>query len=137
MKHKVETSWKGEMAFEATVSGHKIMMDTVEQFGGKDRGARPKQLMLAALAGCTGMDVVSILNKMKVQFDSLDVEVEGDVTEEYPQHYNKMHVIYKIKGNNLSLEKIEKAIKLSQEQYCGVSAVYKKSMPVTYEIVIS
>ncbi len=136
MTNKVVTEWKGDMAFDATVSGHHVMMDASEDVGGKDSGARPKQLMLAALAGCTGMDVVSILKKMKIEPEEFKIDVEGNLTEEHPKHYNKMHITYTFKGNNLDVEKIRKAIELSQEKYCGVSAVYQKTMPVTYEIVI-
>jgi putative redox protein len=137
MKNRVDTKWSGNLAFEANVSGHKIKMDAGTETGGEDTGARPKQLMLAALAGCTGIDVVSILKKMRVDFDEFDISVEANVTEEHPKHYDSMHIIYKFRGKELDLEKIKKAVELSQDRYCGVSAVYKKSMQITYEIVIS
>jgi putative redox protein len=136
MKHKVITNWKQKMQFDAVVNGHHILMDAVPEAGGEDRGPRPKELMLAALAGCTGIDVVSILNKMRVNYDSFDIEIEADVTEEHPKHYHKMHIIYLFSGNELDPEKLKKAVDLSQERYCGVSAVYKKSMDLTYEIKI-
>jgi len=136
MTHKVETNWKGNMQFEATVSGHKVVMDATPDSGGEDKGARPKQLMLAALAGCTGMDVVSILKKMRVEVDEFDIDIEAGLTEEHPKYYNKMHIIYKFKGKDLDLEKLKKAVDLSQERYCGVSAAYKKAMELSYEIVI-
>jgi putative redox protein len=136
MKHSVDTSWKGNMLFDATVSGHHVMMDALPAGGGEDQGARPKLLMLAALAGCSGMDVVSILKKMRVEFTGLDIRVEADVTEEHPKHYNKMHVIYEFTGNDLNPDQLKKAVELSQERYCGVSFVYKKAMEVTYEIQI-
>ena len=136
MKHTVETKWNKGFAFEANVGGHKIAMDADESIGGGDSGARPKQLMLAALAGCTGIDVISILNKMRVEIEDFDIKIEADVTEEHPKHYNKMNVIYKFRGKDLDREKIQKTIELSQERYCGVSAVYKKAMTITYEIVL-
>jgi putative redox protein len=137
MKHSVDTSWKGNMLFDANVSGHHVMMDAVTAVGGEDKGSRPKELMLAALAGCSGMDVVSILKKMRVPFTGLDIRVEADVTEEHPKHYHKMHVIYTFTGDNLDMEQLKKAVELSQDRYCGVSFVYKKSMEVTYEIIIA
>ena len=137
MKHKVETDWKGEMKFDAMVSGHHVVMDALPAVGGNDSGPRPKELMLASLAGCTGMDVVSILKKMRVEFDSFNIVVEADVTEEHPKHYTGMHLVYEFKGKNLDLEKLNKAVELSQDKYCGVSAVYRKAMPVTYEIKIT
>ena len=136
MKHKVDTSWKGNMLFDANVSGHHVMMDAMPAVGGEDKGSRPKELMLAALAGCSGMDVVSILKKMRVEFSGLDIRIEADVTEEHPKHYEKMHVVYEFTGKDLQLDQLKKAVDLSQDRYCGVSFVYKKAMEVTYEIII-
>ena len=136
MKKEINISWKSGMAFEADVDGHKIMLDAAENSGGKNLGTRPKPLMLAALAGCTGMDVVSILAKMRIKLDSFDVRVEAPQTEDQPIHYTSMHIIYEFGGNDLPYEMLEKAINLSQEKYCGVSAVYKKTMPITWSIVI-
>lgn len=137
MKHNVNTSWKGNMLFEADVSGHHVPMDATPGAGGEDKGSRPKELMLAALAGCTGMDVVSILKKMHVEFTGLNIGVEADLTEDHPKHYNKMHVIYEFTGRDLQMGQLKKAVELSQERYCGVSFVYKKAMEVTYEIKIN
>ena len=136
MKQDISISWKDGMAFEAEVNGHKIMLDAGEQHGGRDLGPRPKPLMLVALAGCTAMDVVSILTNMKVKLDNFDVKVEGEQSEEQPVHYTSMHIIYEFWGKDLSVDKLEKAINLSHERYCGVSAVYRKAMPVTHETVV-
>ena len=136
MKQDISISWKKGMAFEAEVNGHKLMLDAAEQHGGKDLGPRPKSLMLVALAGCTGMDVVSILTKMRVELDNFDVKVEGEQSEEQPVHYISMHIIYEFWGKDLPVDKLEKAISLSHERYCGVAAVYRKAMPVTHEIVL-
>ena len=136
MKHIVDTTWQGNMAFDANVSGHHVMMDALPVVGGEDKGSRPKELMLASLAGCTGMDVVSILKKMRVPFTALDIRVEADLTEEHPKHYAKMHIIYEFAGEGLDPLQLKKAVDMSQERYCGVSFVYKKAMGVTYEIVI-
>jgi putative redox protein len=133
-KHNVSVNYQSDMAFEATVNGHKIMIDADEKVGGKDRGPRPKPLMLAALAGCTGMDVVSILKKMRVEIESFDVNVDGDLGEEHPVSYTKMHIVYTFTGKNLPKDKIEKAVNLSQDRYCGVSDFYKKVIPITHEI---
>jgi putative redox protein len=136
VKHEVKVSWLEDMAFEADVNGHNIVLDAAEPVGGKDRGPRPKPLMLTALAGCTGMDVVSILKKMRVELDDFNVIVEGDLTEEHPKQYYKMNVIYEFKGTDLPLEKLKKAVSLSEETYCGVNALYKKAIEVTSEIRI-
>jgi len=136
MKHNVNTAWKGKMKFDSLVNGHHIIMDATEEVGGEDAGARPKQLMLSALAGCTGMDVVSILKKMRVELESFNINIEANVTEEHPKHYDSMHIVYEFTGKDLPLDKLEKAVKLSQDLYCGVSYAYKKAMPITYEIQI-
>lgn len=124
------------MAFESEVNGHKLVLDAAKEFGGEDLGYRPKPLVMAALAGCTGMDVVSILKKMRVEYDGLEIKVEGDVADEHPKTYTALKVIYEFKGKDLPMEKLEKAVALSEETYCGVWAMYKKAVPVTYEIRI-
>ncbi|MEZ5106256.1 MAG: OsmC family protein [Draconibacterium sp.] len=135
-KQEVKITYQENMAFKANVQGHEIMLDASEEVGGENRGPRPKPLMLTALAGCTGMDVVSILKKMKVEFDAFNVIVEGDLTEEHPKQFYKMNVIYEFKGNDLPLEKLKKAVSLSEERYCGVSATYRKAFEITSEIRI-
>lgn len=136
-KQQVKISWKDKMAFSADVDGHEIMLDAAEKAGGENRGPRPKPLMLAALAGCTGMDVVSILKKMRVEVEDFNVSVEGDLTEEHPKQFTKMHVIYEFKGKDLPMEKLKKAVSLSEERYCGVSATYRQAMEITSEIKVS
>ncbi len=92
--------------------------------------------MLAALGGCTAMDVISILKKMRVNVENFNVHVEGELTDEHPKQFYKMHVIYEFTGKNLPLDKLQKAVELSEDRYCGVSAVYKKVMELTSEIKI-
>jgi putative redox protein len=135
-KQSVTTSWLDKMAFESEINGHKIVIDADSSVGGEDRGPRPKPLMLASLGGCTAMDVISILKKMRVEVDDFKVHVEGELTDEHPKQFSKMHVVYEFKGKNLPMDKLEKAVNLSEERYCGVSAVYKKVMEVTSEIKI-
>jgi putative redox protein len=125
------------MQFEASINGHSLVMDAKEESGGMNAGPRPKELMLAALAGCTGMDVVAILKKMRVELKGFNVRIEAELTEEHPKHYQSMHIIYEFEGNDLDEDKLKKAIELSQDRYCGVSAVYRKAMPVTYEILVN
>lgn len=135
-KEEVKVNWLENMAFEADVNGHKIILDATEPVGGENRGPRPKPFMLTALAGCTGMDVVSILKKMRIKLDGFNVTVEGDMTDEHPKQFYKMNVIYEFKGKDLPLDKLKKAVSLSEEKYCGVSALYKKVIEVTSEIKI-
>lgn len=133
-KHQVKVNWLENMAFKADMDGHEIILDAAEKAGGENRGPRPKPLMLTSLAGCTGMDVVSILKKMKVEVDDFNIIVEGDVSDEHPKQYTKMHVIYEFKGKDLPMKKLEKAVSLSDEKYCGVSALYKKAIELTHEV---
>jgi putative redox protein len=134
MRHKIESAWKGKMKFDTEVNGHHFYMDQAGE-NGDNSGPRPKPLMLAALAGCTGMDVISILKKMKQEVEYFNVVVEGDTEEEHPNAFIKMHIIYEFKGKDLEIEKIEKAISLSMERYCGVSAVYRKAgIEMTHEV---
>lgn len=135
MSEEVRISWKDGMAFEAEVDGYRLMLDASEKAGGRNLGPRPKPLMLAALAGCTAMDVVSILGKMKIEVDNFDVKVKGSQSEEQPVHYTGMHIIYEFWGKELPNAMLEKAINLSLERYCSVNAVYKQIFPVTYSIV--
>lgn len=135
-KEVISTRWLSNMAFETEVSGHRIIIDADQGVGGENRGPRPKPFMLAALGGCTAMDVISILGKMRVEVDNFNVIVEGDLTEEYPKHFYKMHVVYEFTGKNLPPDKLQKAVSLSEERYCGVSAVYKKALELTSEIKI-
>jgi len=132
----VSTRWLENMSFESEINGHKLIIDAKEEVGGQDRGPRPKPLMLAALGGCTSMDTVSILKKMRVELKSLNVIVEGELSEEHPKRFLKMHVIYEVEGVDLPMDKIEKAVSLSEEKYCGVSAVYREVIEITSEIRI-
>ena len=131
-----DVQWKSEMAFKAIVNDHEIMLDLGEDAGGKDQGPRPKPLLLVSLGGCTGMDVISILKKMRIEPDYFNVQVTGEVTEDHPKHFTKIHLIYEFKGKDLPLDKLQKAIDLSQERYCGISFTLKKVVELTSEIKI-
>ncbi|HLP74593.1 MAG TPA: OsmC family protein [Bacteroidales bacterium] len=135
-KHIVKARWLGKKAFEGDIDGHKIIVDTREEKGGENRGPSPKRLMLMSLAGCTGMDVASILVKMREDLRDLNITVEGDLTEEHPKHYNSMHVIYEFTGKNLNMDNLRRAVDLSEQKYCGVMAVYKKVIRMSSEIRI-
>jgi len=134
MKHIVDMSWTDKLAFETNMDGHKIIVDATIEAGGSDLGPRPKKLMLTALAGCTGVDVIMILKKMKVVPEAFNVIIDADVTDEHPMHYSKIKVIYQFKGKDLPMDKLEKAVKLSETTYCGVTAVYRKAMEISSEI---
>jgi len=134
MKNKIECKWMEDMTFEAEVNNHIFLMDVDEESGGHDSGPRPKALTLVSLAGCTGMDVISILRKMKIVPEYFNVTVEGELTETHPKYYYKIHIIYEIQGENIPHNKVEQAVTLSQDNYCGVSALLKKGAEITHEI---
>ena len=136
MQAKIDCTWKDGMTFEADVNGFKLILDAEEGVGGRDLGPRPKPLTLVSLAGCTGMDVISILKKMRVEPDYFNVVVEGELTDEHPKYYHKIHTIYEFRGDNLPMEKLEKAVNLSQDRYCGVTAMLIKVAQMTHEIRI-
>lgn len=135
-KHRITAKWIGNRGFEGLVTGHKIVVDTRKESGGDDRGASPKQLMLLALAGCTGIDVASIVTKMKIELSDFNIIVEADVTEEHPKHYTRMHVIFEFTGKDLPYDKLKRAVELSEQKYCGVHAVYKKAINMSSEVRI-
>ncbi len=134
IKQEINLKWNDKMSFTTEINGHEITIDADESVGGENKGVRPKPLMLLALAGCTSMDVISILRKMRVEPEFFNVKVKADMTEEHPKHYNKFHLIYQFKGKDLPMDKLEKAVSLSQERYCGVSYLYAKAADVSYEI---
>jgi len=131
------SKWMGKMHFRClTESGHELDMDASEDFGGENKGYRPKELLLVGLMGCTGMDVVSLLKKMKVEDFDFNLKVDYEKSEAHPIIYKKIKLIYLFKSDKeLPKEKIEKAVKLSQEKYCGVSAMISKASDLSYEIV--
>jgi len=134
MTHTVSTDFTKGMAFIAHINQHDVVMDSTSDDGGMDSGPGPKRMMLASLTGCTGMDVVSILNKMEVAFSDFSIDITANVTEEHPKIYDHVKLIYKIKLNQADMAKMEKAVQLSQEKYCGVSAMFRAFAKLETEI---
>ncbi len=132
----VNIEWTSGMAFKADVNGFNIIIDADERVGGKNQGPPPKPLLLVSLGGCTGMDVISILKKMRIEPAYFNVLVEGELTEEHPKYFSRIHLIYEFKGDNLPMEQLQKAISLSQDRYCGVSATLRNTVEITSEIRI-
>lgn len=135
-KHSINTVWKENNIFETDLDGHKIVIDLATEAGGSDAGPRPKKLLLLSAAGCTGMDVVEILKKMRISPKSFNIRIDADLSEEHPKTYTELRVVYEFSGDNLPKDKIERACKLSFDKYCGVMAMYKKAVPVTYQVII-
>jgi putative redox protein len=134
MKSTINVKWAGNMTFETELYGHKLVMDADADSGGENKGTRPKVLQLAALGGCSGMDVVSILKKMHVDIIDFEMIIEGNTKDDHPKYYETMHIVYQFKGKDLPMDKLEKAVSMSQDKYCGVAALYKMAIELTHEI---
>mgnify|MGYP006292198721 FL=1 len=115
-------------------SGHNMPMDASESAGGDDSAPKPLEMMLAGLGGCTGIDVVLILRKMKAEIEDFNIDIEAERAEEHPKRYEKIHLNYYIKGKNLDERKVEKAIDLSENKYCSASASLNAEITSSYEI---
>ncbi|MFN8322611.1 MAG: OsmC family protein [Chitinophagales bacterium] len=125
MNAKISLSQIGEQQFDILQNGKTIRIDTAEE--SVSTGVRPKALILSALAGCTAIDVVDLLKKMRVEFSDFKIDVEGELSEEHPKIYHTVTLTYYIRlHDEEDKSKMEKAVNLSQEKYCGVSAMVKK-----------
>lgn len=133
--HKISTTWKGKMQFESdNPSGELMQIDAGPDNGGDGKGFRPKALMLSALAGCTGLDVTSLLEKMKLQVEAFTIETEGDLTEEHPKTYHTVRVDYHFYGKALDQKKLERAVALSVDKYCGVMEMFRQFAKIEINI---
>lgn len=132
-QHHVHLHHKDKMIFDANIDAHTIRMDAPVD-GDISTAPSPKKLMLASLAGCTAVDVVSILHKMRVAFSDLQVKVDATLTSDYPVIYDQVEVHYYIKVNETDRSKVEKAVQLSEETYCGVMAMFKAFSKVSTKI---
>lgn len=134
-KHIVITSFGDGMASAAAIGNHQVIMDTTPDNGGTDTGPGPKRLMLASLAGCTGIDIVSILTKMKVNYSDLSIDTEGTLSDDHPKIYRHVKITYKIKlEKEEDRAKMEKAVTLSEDKYCGVMAMFRSFATMEREI---
>lgn len=130
----VTTTWKKNLLFNSdNPLGNSVLMDTSQENGGNGAGLSPKALMLSSLAGCSGLDVVMILDKMRASVDDFKIVIKAELTDEHPKYYNKVHVDYHFYGSDLDQEKIEKAVNLSIEKYCGVMEMFRQFSEVTTE----
>ncbi|WP_166387059.1 MULTISPECIES: OsmC family protein [unclassified Polaribacter] len=131
----VKTTWKENMQFESdNPSGLNLTMDAGEESGGEGKGYRPKALMLASLAGCSGLDVVSLLAKMRAEVADFKIDITAELTEEHPKFYKKVKVDYHFTDTDLKPEKIQKAVNLSVTKYCGVMEMFRQFAEVEIEI---
>nr|MBN2277804.1 OsmC family protein [candidate division Zixibacteria bacterium] len=135
---ETRVKWTGGMRFEGVSAfGLPIATDASRKSGGNENGYNPVELVLFGLAGCTGVDVLNILKKMKQQVSGLDIEVRGHQPEQYPKPFNRIEVKFILRGNNLNPQKVEQAIEMSEEKYCSVSLSLKgvANIITSYEII--
>jgi putative redox protein len=131
-------TWQGGLKFKGVSAfGQEIITDGSKKAGGEEDGYKPSQLLLFAVAGCTGIDIMKILQKQRQEVTSLEIEVDGHQPDEYPKPYNRIEIKYTVKGSNLNAKKLEQAIKLSEEKYCSVSLTIKGSFEIntSYQII--
>ncbi len=137
MKTTAEVHWIQGIGFEVQVREHHQFTDGKKEFGGRDRGPSPKEYVLAGLCGCTGMDVVSLLKKYKVSFDTFNVSAESEPTTTHPVIFSEIHLNFTLTGPNIDNGLFEKAVDLSMTKYCGVSAMLVKSVPIYFHVIIN
>ncbi|MEN2467274.1 OsmC family protein [Ornithinibacillus sp. JPR2-1] len=131
---EMNIKWNDKMSFTGFApSGHEIQMDAAETVGGENKGPRPTELLLSAVAGCTGIDIISILNKMRLNPTSFQMNVTGDRAEEHPKKFTKVNIHYSLEGD-LPEDKVIRAIELSKDKYCSVSHSLSAEITVSYSI---
>lgn len=127
MAVQVTTTWLGEMRFESTnPSGHNLFIDAGEENGGKGEGYRPKALMLSGLAGCAGLDVASLIKKMKLSVEEFKIDIDANLTDEHPKYYDKVAMHFHFYGADLNQKKLQRSVDLSIEKYCGVMEMFRQ-----------
>ena len=128
---KTTNVWKEKHVFKSHHQDNSFMID-----GSREKGVGPKSLLLSGLAGCSGIDVVDILEKMRVPFSGLVIDAEATQTEDHPKVFTDILITYRVKTAKENEDKVRKAIELSLEKYCGVAAMLKKNSPVRYELIL-
>lgn len=127
----------GMMMVGESASGHAIVMDGPEELGGNNLGVRPMEMLLLGMGGCTTVDVVSTLKKMREVVDDCRVEISAERADEHPKVFTKIHLHFVISGNNLNEKKIAKAVSLSADKYCSASIMLGKMADVTHDFSIN
>ncbi|OGF64877.1 MAG: hypothetical protein A2Y62_13210 [Candidatus Fischerbacteria bacterium RBG_13_37_8] len=108
-------------------TNHWVAMDTDDQFGGSEAGTKPMELILVALGGCSGMDVVSILRKKRISYDKFEIKINGKAAESYPKYYERIDIEYQFYGSAIAEKDVARAIELSEQKYCAVMNILRRS----------
>ena len=134
---QAKLTWEGEVAFKVEHDGKSYYVDGDSQFGGQDLGVRPKTLLLSALGGCSGMDAVSILKKMRIPEYKLTISLQSGVAVEHPAVLEGIDLVFSFSGENLPVDKLKRAVELSTEKYCPVYAMLIKAVPIKTRIILN
>ncbi|WP_186578778.1 OsmC family protein [Aquibacillus kalidii] len=131
---ELTVKWDQKMAFSGqTPSGHELKMDASPEVGGENTGARPTELLLNAVAGCTGIDIISILTKMRLQPESFQMDVKGSRADDHPKRFTTISIHYALEGD-LPEDKVVRAIQLSKDKYCSVSHSLNAEISASYSL---
>jgi putative redox protein len=134
---EAKVSWKQRLSFDGTAtSGFTVPLGSRPEVGGDNDGFRPMELLLIGLAGCTAMDVISILMKKRLEILSFEVNVHADRQEEHPQVFTHATIEYKLRGRKVDRASVERAVELSETKYCSAQAMLGKAFPINHEITI-
>lgn len=134
---KARAKWVEGMAFLGEAgSGHAVVMDGAPEYGGRNIGIRPMEMLLIGLAGCTGFDVVQILKKGREAVTGCEVEVEAERASEDPKVFTRIHIAYRVSGRGLSQAKAERAVTLSKEKYCSASIMLGATAEMSTSLVV-
>lgn len=134
---KATMRWAGGLKFEGkSAFGHKIVTDASKADGGEEAGFKPSELMLYSLAGCTGIDIVRILEKQNQKVTSLEIELAALQPTEYPKPFESIAIRYTVKGKNLDTQKVARAIELSENKYCTVGLTIQRQTPLKSSYVV-
>ena len=129
-------TWESGLRFAArTGSGHSVTLDSPAN--PERAGGGPMELMLVAIAGCTAMDVVAILGRMREPLTALSVDITGDRADQHPKRYTAVSIVYRARGKGLDREKVERAVGLSHSTYCSAIASLRPDCPVTTSVEIA
>ncbi len=134
---KAEINWNHNVRFDAlSQTGHEIIMDGAPDHGGNNEGARPMELLLIGMGGCTAFDVVGILKKARAELASLKIELQAERADEVPSVFTKIHVHFVLSGKGLKEKLVERAIELSAEKYCSASIMLGQTADITHSFEI-
>lgn len=133
----MKLEWDGDFRFVGSNgNGARVTIDTGTAFGGSGEYQTPMEVLLVSLGGCAGIDLVMILEKMRVKLSKVTIEVDGDRRAEEPRYYKTIKIVYRLSGEGLTTHKAERAAKLATDKYCSVGVMLREKADITHEVII-